>query len=284
MTSRYQSQINRLEQATAKLDQDDAAEARKESELIAKINRADDAARRATSNSQKQSRAREHEQASKNLVAVKKKRADISKRKAETSHRLRDYRTRQIQDEERGHRKIADEQRRLMREREAHERRISSELRSRHKVMSDLDDYSIGKVYDFFISHASEDKDAFVRELSELLREKGAEVWYDEFTLTVGDSLRKEIDRGLANSRFGVVVLSEHFFKKEWPDRELNGLFALEHGDQKRILPIWHKVSKDEVAQYSPMLADKLALNTSVSTVDEIANELMHLIQDERAD
>ena len=252
MTSRYQSQINRLEQATAKLDQDDAAEARKESELIAKINRADDAARRATSNSQKQSRARELEQASKNLVAVKKKRADISKRKAETSHRLRDYRTRQIQDEERGHRKIADEQRRLMREREAHERRISSELRSRHKVMSDLDDYSIGKVYDFFISHASEDKDAFVRELSELLREKGAEVWYDEFTLTVGDSLRKEIDRGLANSRFGVVVLSEHFFKKEWPDRELNGLFALEHGDQKRILPIWHKVSKGRSRAIQP--------------------------------
>ena len=74
--------------------------------------------------------------------------------------------------------------------------------------------------YDFFISHASEDKEGFVRQLEEVLQSKGASVWYDEFTLKVGDSLRREIDRGLVNSRFGVVVLSEAFFKKEWPQKE----------------------------------------------------------------
>ena len=108
-------------------------------------------------------------------------------------------------------------------------------------------------------------------------KERG--VWYDEFSLRVGDSLRRSIELGLASSRFGVVILSEHFFKKEWPQKELDGLFVLENQGETRILPIWHKVSKDEVARYSPMLADKVALNTSLKSVDEIAEDLCELIK-----
>lgn len=63
-------------------------------------------------------------------------------------------------------------------------------------------------LYDVFVSHASEDKDAFVRPLVERLREAHIEVWYDEFSLNVGDSLRRSIDRGLAQARFGIVVLT----------------------------------------------------------------------------
>ena len=111
------------------------------------------------------------------------------------------------------------------------------------------------------------------------MESKGASVWYDEFTLKVGDSLRREIDRGLVNSRFGVVVLSEAFFKKEWPQKELDGLVALEAQGLSRILPIWHKVSVDEVAHYSPTLADKVALNTSLKSADDIANELLGLVK-----
>ena len=78
--------------------------------------------------------------------------------------------------------------------------------------------------YDFFICHASEDKEDLVRRLAETLVTKGAKVWYDEFTLKVGDSLRQEIDRGLAKTKFGIVVLSQYFFDKPWPERELGGL------------------------------------------------------------
>ena len=131
---------------------------------------------------------------------------------------------------------------------------------------------------DFFISHASEDKDSFVRDLVLALEERGASVWYDEFELKVGDSLRREIERGLTNSRFGIVVLSTHFFAKEWPQRELDGLFTLDANGDIRILPIWHRISKDEVLRHSPMLADKVALNTSLSTVHEIASELLKLL------
>lgn len=117
--------------------------------------------------------------------------------------------------------------------------------------------------YDVFISHASEDKDAFVRPLAQALREKGLNVWYDEFTLKLGDSLRESIDRGLAGSRYGLVILSHHFFSKDWPQRELNGLFATMKAGERRILPIWHDLSAEEVQKYSPMLSDLLAAKSS---------------------
>lgn len=81
-------------------------------------------------------------------------------------------------------------------------------------------------LYDVFISHASEDKDEFVHPLAELLREQHLEVWYDEFSLNVGDSLRRSIDRGLSQSRYGIVVLSPSFFRKQWSQWELDGLVA----------------------------------------------------------
>jgi hypothetical protein len=119
------------------------------------------------------------------------------------------------------------------------------------------------KKYDAFICHASEDKEAFVRKLAEALSEEGLKVWYDEFTLSVGDSLRRMIDHGLSNSRYGVVVLSESFFAKDWPQKELDGLVAKEGNFDKVILPIWHGVTKEQVKSFSPMLADRLAVSSS---------------------
>ena len=66
--------------------------------------------------------------------------------------------------------------------------------------------------YDAFIAHASEDKLEFVRPLAEKLTELGLKIWYDEFELKVGDSLRGSIDRGLVNSKYGIVVLSKNSF------------------------------------------------------------------------
>jgi hypothetical protein len=120
---------------------------------------------------------------------------------------------------------------------------------------------STAKQYDVFISHATDDKDAIVRPLAHALREEGLDVWYDEFELRVGSSLRRNIDTGLANSRFGAVVLSEAFFNKGWTNYELDGLVTRDvaSGGGQIILPIWHRVTKDEVLRYSPSLADKVA-------------------------
>lgn len=134
-------------------------------------------------------------------------------------------------------------------------------------------------LYDVFISHASEDKDVFVRPLAEQLRAAHIEVWYDEFSLRVGDGLRSSIDRGLRQSRFGIVVLSPHFFNKQWSQWELDGLVARQMaGAENLILPIWLDVGRSDVLDFSPSLADKLAIGAS-SGMDEVVRCLTEVIR-----
>ena len=120
--------------------------------------------------------------------------------------------------------------------------------------------------WDVFICHASEDKENFVEPLANALREAGIKVWYDHFEFKLGDSLRGKIDEGLANSRYGVVVLSRYFFKKEWPKTELDALVSRQNEKgEKVILPIWHGIGIEEVRKFSPILASKLAAQSSNS-------------------
>lgn len=129
--------------------------------------------------------------------------------------------------------------------------------------------------FDVFISHASEDKAAVARPLSDLLRERGLRVWLDEQELVLGDVLGRKIDDGLARSRFGIVVLSRHFFGKNWPQRELDGLVARETlNDDKVILPVWHGVSLEDVMDRSPPLAARLAVDTSRG-MEHVAGEVL---------
>jgi hypothetical protein len=132
--------------------------------------------------------------------------------------------------------------------------------------------------FDVFISHASEDKDNFVRPLAATLTGMGLKVWYDEWTLAIGDSLRRKIDEGLTASDYGVVVLSQNFFAKEWPQTELDGLFALEMDGRKVILPVWHNVTRQDVLKYSPLLAGKLAAPTDEG-VGEVARKIFAAIR-----
>jgi len=132
--------------------------------------------------------------------------------------------------------------------------------------------------YDVFISHASEDKDGVVRPLAQALVTRGLKVWYNEFELKIGDSLRRKIDRGLAKSRFGIVVLSQSFIKKGWTNYELDGIISKANTGEQVLLPIWHGITKQEVLDYSPSLADKVARNTASYTVEEIAEEIAELI------
>lgn len=132
--------------------------------------------------------------------------------------------------------------------------------------------------HDVFISHASEDKQDIVRPLAIALKNAGLSVWYDEFELKIGDSLRQKIDMGLAKSRFGIVVLSQNFINKGWPNYELDGIITKVVSGEQILLPIWHNITKQEVIDFSPSIADKLARNTANFTVDEIAKEIADLI------
>jgi hypothetical protein len=133
--------------------------------------------------------------------------------------------------------------------------------------------------YDVFISHASEDKDAIVRALANALISEGLKVWYDEFTLRIGDSLRQTIDRGLANSRVGLVVLSPSFIAKGWTNYELDGIVTRTVSGEQILLPIWHEITKQQVIDFSPSLADKVARSTATHTVEEIAQEIRDLLE-----
>ena len=136
-------------------------------------------------------------------------------------------------------------------------------------------------LYDVFICHAGEDKDDLVRPLARLLREARVEVWFDEFELRVGDSLRRAIDRGLSQSRFGVVVLSPAFLGKGWPQWELDGLLQRDLSQSgPLILPVWHHLGHDEVLAYSPPLADKVAVSSALGP-QHVATALLNVIRPE---
>jgi hypothetical protein len=135
--------------------------------------------------------------------------------------------------------------------------------------------------YDAFISHASEDKASIARPLARALDKMGFHIWYDEFELQIGDSLRQSIDKGLVNSRYGIVILSHAFFEKNWSKYELDGLAAREIEGHKVILPVWHNVTKDDILSYSPSLADKFAVLTKNKKISMVAKELAKAINGE---
>jgi len=135
-----------------------------------------------------------------------------------------------------------------------------------------------GVEWDLFISYASEDKDEFVRPLVDGLVSAGLKIWYDDFSLKVGDSLRRSIDEGLAKSKYGVVVLSPSFFNKEWPRKELDGLVSRERNGIDVILPIWHKVDTKDVLEYSPILAERVAAKSSEG-IDRVIDRLLSAIK-----
>lgn len=217
--------------------------------------------------------ARKHEEISrseKDRSSKSKSLADKQQKKYTLQQSLTKEEQKERDNTKREQKEILSAQQQITREMERQKSLVINSVSVSHVIEN--------RTYDVFVSHASEDKEDFVRPFANALKTKGLVVWYDEFELRVGDSLRRSIDSGLSNSKYGIVVLSESFFKKEWPQRELDGLFAREVNGAKVILPIWHKISKDEVVKFSPIIADLLALNTATFTIDEIAAQISERI------
>jgi len=130
-----------------------------------------------------------------------------------------------------------------------------------------------------FVCHVTEDKKSFVIALAQELEKFGIRVWLDKFVLKVGDSLRRKVDEGLSKSRYGIVVFSPAFFQKEWPESELDGLFAREmEGKRKVILPIAHGISISELIDRVPLLAGKFILNSSEG-IAAVVRQLVEVIR-----
>lgn len=135
------------------------------------------------------------------------------------------------------------------------------------------------KEYDIFISHASEDKDAIVRPLATILERLSVRVWYDEFSLQLGDSLTASIDKGLQESRYGLVVLSKAFLSKRWPEYEYRSLMTREIDGERVILPLWYDVTKEDVKNFSLYLADIKALPISRANFGKIVPAILKVVR-----
>ena len=115
-----------------------------------------------------------------------------------------------------------------------------------------------------FVSYAGEDRELVVRPLVDALSQFGLRVWWDQFELTVGDSLLRTINRGLVSSRYGVVIVSRAFLEKRWPEYELIGLTAREMTGSKVVLPVWYGIVASDVLAYEPdMITSWLSLCAS---------------------
>ncbi|MBP2833043.1 toll/interleukin-1 receptor domain-containing protein [Aquimarina sp. U1-2] len=116
---------------------------------------------------------------------------------------------------------------------------------------------------DFFISHDSRDKDEIARPLYEELSKRGYKVWYDEYSLNIGDSLTESIERGISDSKFGILILSKNFLSNEkWAKNELQSLKTKQIiKNEKFLLPVWHGIKPDDLKD-NYWLLDKVGGNT----------------------
>lgn len=276
-TSTDQAKINQAQRDIQGLNKKLSDVARDEASKTGKIASISKSITRSASSSQLQNKARETQRLQDDIAKLQTKRAQLSRDLGRATEKLHAAQQELFREQEK-------EQKRRLEQIASQSRQNESLLLARlHNsvapTQSNSNRESVVK-FDAFISHATEDKEDLVRPLAEALISDGYKIWYDEFQLKVGDSLRRSIDRGLAASRFGIVILSPSFFAKQWPQYELDGLVSKEIEGGKVILPIWHKVSKAEVMGYSPSLADKMALNTVTSTVAELAEALADVLKD----
>ncbi len=227
----------------------------------------------------------EAERASREANDAEKKRADLEKKLADTEVKI--FKTQEKYEKERAtaqSKALANLRRTTATSSERFAPRRLGDAFGEHSQAVPSHTYGAQEaVTDVFLSHASEDKDDVARPLKDALEARGVTVWFDELRIRIGQSIRQEIEEGIAGCRFGVVIVSPHFFAKQWTQAELDGLFGKKMASgENLILPIWHRVSKDEVQRRSPLLAGVMALNTAVSTIDEIADGLVEAVRSDR--
>lgn len=107
-----------------------------------------------------------------------------------------------------------------------------------------------------FISHDSRDKDVIAKKIATKLQSMLCPVWYDEFSLNIGDNLRESIEKGLKECKKCILVLSPNFISNRgWTKAEFDSIFTRQIlEEQELVLPVWYKVSKQDVYEYSPSL------------------------------
>jgi hypothetical protein len=135
--------------------------------------------------------------------------------------------------------------------------------------------------YDVFISHASEDKEAVVDGLAQQLQVLGVDVWYDDDQIQLGDSLMDSLDEGLSESRYGVIVLSEDFIDKNWPESELKALMQRFQQDNVGIMPLRYGIPHEAIVDSYPLLSDLISRPIAPDTIQDRAQDIYNVVKQE---
>ena len=278
----YQNNVNRLDKEIADLEAKKAKLDADCANLQGRILSIKNSITKNTSISLLQSKQRQIDNYNRDLAKKDKESADLGKKIADKrKHRLDEQKKLQ-KAQKQENKKKQDTARRLQ---QAYERQIedlTNQLKIANNTLTNNTSVSETEEYDVFVSHAWEDKEDFVDEFVSDLEKVGLRVWYDKNRLKIGDKMRQKIDDGLKKSRFGIVVLSPNYIaeNKYWTKAELDGLFQKETYNNKVILPIWHNLTKKQVIDFSPIIADRKAATTALQTPAEIAQEIKELFED----
>ncbi|NMW89542.1 toll/interleukin-1 receptor domain-containing protein [Mobiluncus curtisii] len=131
--------------------------------------------------------------------------------------------------------------------------------------------------YDIFLCHAWEDRRSIAKDLNDALENAGVSVWFSEKVVLLGSNLMREIDKGLSESRAGLVLVTESFIKRikaeGVADKELSALLA-----RDLLVPIVHGVTYEDLREESPLLASRSGLDTADDTLEEIAAKISELV------
>jgi hypothetical protein len=153
-----------------------------------------------------------------------------------------------------------------------------AEVRALTPVRRSIEDRaSLPDPRDVFLCHAWDDRGGAAKELHDLLDSRGVSVWFSEKDVALGTSLLREIDKGLAKSRVGIVLVTPALLRRlrgeGIADKELSALLA-----RDLLVPIVHNTTYEDLREVSPLLGSRSGLNTAEDTMENVATKLAELV------
>ncbi|AHF07241.1 toll/interleukin-1 receptor domain-containing protein [Desulfitobacterium metallireducens] len=154
----------------------------------------------------------------------------------------------------------------------------SAEIRTLTPVRDNVEKRSkLPDLRDVFLCHAWDDRKGAAKELHDLLESKGVTIWFSEKDVPLGSSLLREIDKGLAKSRVGIVLVTPSFLKRVEgegiADKELSALLA-----RDLLVPIVHNTTFEDLREVSPLLGSRSGLSTIEESMADVAAKIAELV------
>jgi hypothetical protein len=122
-----------------------------------------------------------------------------------------------------------------------------------------------------------DDRKGAAKELHDLLESHGVSVWFSEKDVLLGTSLLREIDKGLAKSRIGIVLVTPALLRRvqaeDIADKELSALLA-----RDLLIPIVHDSTYEALREVSPLLGSRSGLSTAEAPMADVAAKIAELI------